>query len=943
MFGLAKIWKRFAGRHYRKFVKSCEPIIARIHAFDEQFNGLDDEQLKAKTAEFRARIAAGESSDSLLPEAFAVVKNACRRLRGSTVMVCGQSQRWEMVPYDVQLIGAIALNSRKIAEMATGEGKTLVATMPLYLNALTGNNCQLVTVNDYLARRDSEWMGHLYHFLGLTVGCIQNSMNSEERRVAYGRDITYGTAAEFGFDYLRDNGLAMSTGEQVQRGHHFCIVDEIDSILIDEARTPLIISGPAEADRSAPFKELEPAVERLVRLQTQLCNRLVLEARDKLERSPQDPAILRLLFQVHLGMPKHRQLLKLLENGTIQKQLERFQAEMTSELRREEQFQLKEELYFTIEERQNTADLTERGRQALYPNNPDAFVLPDLATLFAELDRDDGKSFQEKTLARQRLEAESQVIGQRIHCIGQLLKAHTLFERDRQYIVADGQILIVDPNTGRAMPGRRWSDGLHQAIEAKEHLAIQGENRTFASITIQNYFRLYGKLAGMTGTAETEAQEFHDIYGLDVVVIPTNRPCLRIDENDVIYKTRREKYLAVLEDIRTAHDRGQPVLVGTTSVEASELLSKMLQHSKLPHSVLNAKFHETEANIIARAGERGAITIATNMAGRGTDIKLGEGVDQLGGLKVLGTERHESRRIDRQLRGRCARQGDRGSSKFFISLEDDLMRLFASRGPISALLDRTFKEGDVLAHPLLNRSIASAQKKVEQQNYAIRKRLLEYDDVLNRQREVIYLLRNEMLRAEAPLTIIWDLLEEEIRETLEKSVDSAAAIDKLNYLFPLNLDPSILDRPTTDDCVAAILERLRLAYRAKQSIEDHDELQWLERLTFLQSLDRRWQDHLSQMEDLRRNVGLRGYAQKNPLYEYKAEAFTSFEELIGAIRQDTAFLLFRSASNEASFRSLLQRLQEENFSGARDRTSAAGPGTLDHCNGEKKRKKCCRK
>lgn len=942
MFGLARIWKRFAGRHYRKFVKSCEPIIARIHAFDEQFSGLDDEQLREKTTEFRGRVAAGESLESILPEAFAVVKNACRRLVGSTVMVCGQSQRWEMAPYDVQLIGAIALNSRKIAEMATGEGKTLVATMPLYLNALTGKNCQLVTVNDYLARRDSEWMGHLYNFLGLTVGCIQNSMNSEERRVAYGRDITYGTAAELGFDYLRDNGLAMAADEQVQRDHYFCIVDEIDSILIDEARTPLIISGPAQTDRLAPFKELEPAIERLVRLQTQLCNRLILEAREKLAKNPGDPSVLRLLFQVHLGMPKHRQLLKLLENGSLQKQLERFQGEMTSELRRDEQFRLKEELYFTVEERQNSADLTERGRQTLYPENPDAFVLPDLTTLFSEIDHDSTKSFQEKTLQRQRLEAESQIIGQQIHCIGQLLKAHTLFERDRQYIVAEGQILIVDPNTGRAMPGRRWSDGLHQAIEAKEHLAIQGENRTFASITIQNYFRLYEKLAGMTGTAETEAQEFHDIYGLTVVLIPTNRPCRRIDENDVIYKTRREKYLAVLEDIGAAHERGQPILVGTTSVDASELLSKMLQHNKLPHSVLNAKYHEAEANIIARAGQRGAITIATNMAGRGTDIKLGEGVNELGGLKVLGTERHESRRIDRQLRGRCARQGDNGSSKFFISLEDDLMRLFASRGPISALLDRTFKEGDVLAHPLLNRSIANAQKKVEQQNYAIRKRLLEYDDVLNRQREVIYLLRNDMLRADDPLPIIWDLLEEEIRETIEKSESPAAAIDKLNYLFPLNLDLNILDRPTANDCVAAVMDRLQLTYRAKQAVEERNQLQQLERLTFLQSLDRRWQDHLSQMEDLRRNVGLRGYAQKNPLYEYKAEAFTSFEELIRAIRQDTAFLLFRSASNEAAFQSLLKRLKEQNFSDGPAATRT-GPNDRCSCGSGKKHRKCCGK
>jgi preprotein translocase subunit SecA len=917
MLWLSGIWRHFAGRHYRKFIKQCAPVIRQIHRFDESYGSLTDEELRGKTEEFKKRILAGESPDWLLPEAFAVVMSACRRLCGKTLLVCGQFQKWEMVPYDEQLMGGIALHSRKIAELATGEGKTLMATLPLYLNALTGKNCQLVTVNDYLARRDSEWMGNVYDMLGLSVGCIQNGMPPNARKKAYACDITYGTASEFGFDYLRDNGLASSAEEQVQREHFFCIVDEVDSILIDEARTPLIISGPMGEDRMGPFKELCPAVAKLADLQLQLCNRLVTEAKEALDKKPNDESALRKLAQVRMAMPTHRQLLKLVESNAIERKLDRLERELGSELRRDEKFRLKEELYFTIDERQNSADLTELGRQTLYPDDPDSFLLPDLSAVFAEIERNSELDGTEKDKIKQAATVRLEEIGQRIHCIGQLLRAHTLFERDQHYIVHNGQVVIVDANTGRAMPGRRWSDGLHQAIEAKEGLEIQRENRTFATITIQNYFRMYEKLAGMTGTAETEAHEFRDIYGVSVVVIPTHRPCIRRDADDEIYKTRREKYAAVIRDIEEAHKRGQPVLVGTTSVEASQLIDKMLQHNGLPHTVLNAKFHEMEANIIAKAGAIGAITIATNMAGRGTDIKLADGAAELGGLLVLGTERHEARRIDRQLRGRCARQGDPGSSKFYISLEDDLMRLFANRGAIGAMLERTFKEGDVLTHPLLNRSIGHAQKKIEQQNYSIRKRLLQYDDVLNTQREVIYSLRNSVLRDGDSRPVLWEFVGDFIARFLadgQNPKNAVAATDRSIYdplrgIFPIKFTDEELTPMDDTQRQKFLIERVREAYAVKEKIEDAVSLRRLEKIILLRAIDTHWQQHLSAMDDLRHSVGLRAYAQKNPLYEYKTEAFAQFEDLLHAIHRDVAFAMFRSATSLNAFRNLVRQLQ----------------------------------
>ena len=970
--------KHFVGRHYKKFYKECLPIVEKINTIEEQFKTLSNEELQAKTEQFKQRYAQGESLDALLPEAFATVKNAARRLVGTQAEVCGHVLTWDMIHYDVQLIGGIALHRGYIAEMATGEGKTLVATLPLYLNALSGKNCQLVTVNDYLARRDSTWMGHLFNFLGLTVGCIQHDMDPSERQEAYRKDITYGTASEFGFDYLRDNGMALRAEDQVQRDHYYCIVDEVDSILIDEARTPLIISGVEEDDDSgALFLQLKMGVQRIYRLQNNLCAELMEQAKPLL--APESKAEdlekgLEKLYQIKLGNPKNRLLMHVLEEGRVRRAFDKFETQMAADFNRDRAYKLKEELYYTIEEQHHQADLTEKGRNTLKPNEPDAFTLPDLPTIFSEIEGDTELSPQQKQGRRQEAENLFNARSSTIHCLSQLLRAYTLYQRDDQYVVMDGKVIIIDENTGRAMPGRRWSDGLHQAVEAKEGIMPEKESKTYATITLQNYFRMYEKLAGMTGTAETEAQEFFDIYRLKVMAIPTHRPCIRIDDNDVIYKTRRAKYKAVIKDIEEAYKKGQPVLVGTTSVEASEILSKMLKGAKVPHNVLNAKYHQQEAEIVAQAGQEKAVTIATNMAGRGTDIKLGEGVADLGGLLVLGTERHESRRIDRQLRGRCSRQGDPGHSKFFISLEDDLMRLFATSGRIGAFLERSMAEDEELTHPFLNHSIQSAQKKVEQRNYSIRKRLLQYDDVLNRQREIIYSLRNETLRTEKPIELVWELIEEEIDNRLTALDDGKNIINRndvlinlvswLNLQFPLFLEVEALKNKSKQDLKAEILEKLHSYYEAKQSIEGEEISQQIARWVLLRAIDRNWQNQLTEMEDLRQSIGLRGYGQKDPLIEYKTEAYHFFESMVAQMRQDVCFQLFRSSTQPENIDALIQKISQRiHFSSSEEVTDVGtakpkpvelpkpvkrdlpkvGRNDVCPCGSGKKFKKCCGK
>ncbi|MDW7996663.1 MAG: preprotein translocase subunit SecA, partial [Bacteroidota bacterium] len=716
---------------FRSIIRErAEPYRREIESLREQLRFHDlsyEERLEvydrlAKLDEEEYRVIQS-TLDELLPRAYAVVKEVCRRLTVSqyTYEVVGHPVVWDMIPFDVQLMGAVALHQGKIAEMATGEGKTLVAVMPLYLNALPGRGVHLVTVNDYLARRDAEWMGPVFRMLGITVGCIQAQMSISERQKQYQCDITYGTNSEFGFDYLRDN-MVLDPNDIVQREHWYAIVDEVDSILIDEARTPLIISGPVVASNEE-FVRMNPRVKRLVEAQTRLINQLVAEAERLLpatEKEARERAG-KLLLQAHRGLPKHKRLLKLLAEGETKELLH--QTELYY-LRDQgiHLHELDEELYYTIDEKTHQVDISEKGRQLLAQagEDPDMFLIPDVGTEISLVEQDSELSVEDKQRRKDeifRLYAER---SERVHVVNQLLRAYSLYERDVDYVVQDGKVKIVDEFTGRILEGRRYSDGLHQAIEAKEGVTVEQDTQTLATITIQNYFRLYRKLAGMTGTAETEAAEFDKIYGLDVVVIPTNKPVIRQDMDDLVFRTKREKYNAVIQEIQRQLERGRAVLVGTTSVEVSETLSRMLRRLGIPHNVLNAKHHQREAEIIAQAGRKGAVTIATNMAGRGTDIKLDPGVRSAGGLAVLGTERHEARRIDRQLRGRSGRQGDPGTSQFFVSLEDDLLRLFG--GPrIAAIMQRLkVPEGEPIQHPMITKAIERAQKKVEEQNFAIR-------------------------------------------------------------------------------------------------------------------------------------------------------------------------------------------------------------------------------
>jgi len=870
----------------------------------------------------------------------------------------------------VQLIGGYALHSGRIAEMATGEGKTLVATLPVYLNALTGRGVHLVTVNDYLAARDSEWMGAIYKFLGLTVGCILHDQSPKVRREQYNCDITYGTNAEFGFDYLRDNGMAARREEQVQRGHYYAIVDEVDSILIDEARTPLIISGPSVHTYDEQFGQWKPLVESLVRAQERLCARFLSEAGESIKKlhptdgsNPQNPEALEreagmLLFRVKTGQPKSEGLMKFLEDPENLKLMNQAELELHKDQKKVDLYREKEELLYAIDEKGFEADLTEKGRNFINPKDPEAFVLPELTTALHEIDTgpepDARKRLEAKTKVQQDFEAKAQ----KIHAISQLLKAYSLYQLDVEYVIQDNKVLIVDQHTGRLMPGRRWSDGLHQAVEAKEGVEIERETQTLATITIQNYFRLYQKLAGMTGTAETEASEFFDIYKLGVLVIPTNEPCIRKDGNDAVYKTKREKFAAVLNEIRQTHALGRPILVGTVSVEVSEQLSRMLKREGIIHSVLNAKYHQQEAEIITRAGQRGAVTIATNMAGRGTDIKLGPGVAEIGGLHVLATERHEARRIDRQLRGRCARQGDPGSSHFYIGLEDDLMRLFGSDRIVKMMERMGLEEGQELTHPWLNRSIQQAQKRVEEHNFQIRKRTLEFDDVMNKQREVIYGFRNEIIHADDVRDRLMDIMEEVVVDKVAQFTKADSDIgewkvrplaDWVNLNFPIGLPEAEIAKAADsgkespvpgslfDGLSAAqfavcnfISDAVRKAYDIKISFENPDALKEVERFTILSAIDRLWQEHLYEMDSLRYSIGLRGYGQRDPLIEYKAEAFKIFDELMVSVKTEICHNIFRSASSMMAFENFLKNVPQQTL---HQTASAFGGGTATASSG----------
>ena len=938
----------FGTRHDRER-KRYRPIIEQIHREEERLKTLSEAELKDQTRKFRERIAErvgpvkreldqarqrrhdcadpaeqdrletqiqqleirykkelAKVLDELLPEAFATVREACRRLLGTKLTVTGHELTWDMVPYDEQLMGGIVLHQGKIAEMATGEGKTLVATLPLYLNALAGRGAHLVTVNNYLARRDSQWMGHVYRYLGLTVGCLDDTPpQSPERRAAYQCDITYGTNNEFGFDYLRDN-MVFSLDQRVQREHAYAIIDEVDSILIDEARTPLIISGPVGNESDEKYAQFNRQVVDLVRKQNAVVSNLLSEAEQLLERGDLQEAARR-LYLCQLGMPKNKKLLKLLQEPGVKQAVQRVELDHIADrklpTRQQTMRNLEEQLYFVLDEKGHAVHLTDRGAEAMSPQDPHLFIVPDISEAIHAVDRDPSLSPAERLQKRREIEAEYAVKSEKLHIIHKLLQAHALYEKEVDYLVQDGQVVIVDEFTGRIMPGRRWADGLHQAVEAKEGVQVKGETQTLATITIQNYFRMYDKLAGMTGTAETEETEFYQIYGLEVVVIPTHKPVRRVDEDDQIFRTRREKFNAVVDEVERLHELGLPVLIGTVSVEVSETLSKMLKRRGLKHEVLNAKYHEREAEIVAQAGRKGAITIATNMAGRGTDIKLDPELDLTmnpAGLQIIGTERHESRRIDRQLRGRSGRQGDPGRSVFFLSLEDDLMRLFGSDRIARWMGKGDAPEGEVLVHPWLTRAIGQAQKRVELQNFQARKRLLEYDDVMNQQREVIYSLRlfalerGEQLKAEA-----LRMVEQALERTVEMQLGQAERPEQLDrpalettLLQQFLVSAEEVTDPARTPTPAKILEAVKAAGRATfqrkleylrefgRQIGVEDVEGQVLSTVMLTVLDEKWKDHLYDLDQLRHAIQYRAYGQKDPLVEYKREAYEMFEDLM---------------------------------------------------------------
>ena len=913
--------------------------------------------------------------DEVLPVAFSIVKESAKRFSENEEIVVtatdfdrtlaatkdfvriegdkaiwqnhwnagGNDTVWNMVHYDVQLFGGVVLHKGKIAEMATGEGKTLVATLPVFLNALTGNGVHVVTVNDYLAKRDSEWMGPLYMFHGLSVDCIdRHQPNSDARRQAYLADITFGTNNEFGFDYLRDN-MAISPKDLVQRQHNYAIVDEVDSVLIDDARTPLIISGPVPKGEDQLFEQLRPLVERLVEKQKELATKYLSEAKRLInsnDKKEVEEGFLA-LFRSHKALPKNKALIKFLSEQGIKAGMLKTE-EIYMEQNNKRMHEATDPLYFVIDEKLNSVDLTDKGVDLITGNSedPTLFVLPDIAAQLSELENEHGLSDEQKLEKKDALLTNYAIKSERVHTINQLLKAYTMFEKDDEYVVIDGQVKIVDEQTGRIMEGRRYSDGLHQAIEAKEGVKVEAATQTFATITLQNYFRMYHKLSGMTGTAETEAGELWDIYKLDVVVIPTNRPIARKDMNDRVYKTKREKYKAVIEEIEQLVQAGRPVLVGTTSVEISEMLSKMLTMRKIEHSVLNAKLHQKEAEIVAKAGFSCAVTIATNMAGRGTDIKLSPEVKAAGGLAIIGTERHESRRVDRQLRGRAGRQGDPGSSVFFVSLEDDLMRLFASDRLANWMDKMGFKEGEMIEHSMISKSIERAQKKVEENNFGIRKRLLEYDDVMNKQRTVVYTKRRHALMGERIgmdiVDMIWDRcvnaveqpdyedVKMEILQTLametpfsEEDLRNKKKEDLAEQTFQ---EAMTLFKRKTERMAAIANPVIKQVYEAqghmyenimipitdgkrmynisvnlKEAYETESKaiVKAFEKAILLHTIDDAWKENLRELDELKHSVQNASYEQKDPLLIFKLESVTLFDNMVGKINNNTISILMR--------------------------------------------------
>jgi len=1032
--------KAFVGDKSEKDVKAIQPLINKVKSFESALKALSHDELRSKTAEFKAKIQQARAEkdakivslkqdaeqtqdidarediyaeidkiekeayeisekvlNEILPEAFAVVKETARRFKENTSITvtatpkdrelsatksyiaiegdnatwanswnaAGKAITWDMIHYDVQLIGGVVLHQGKIAEMQTGEGKTLVATLPLYLNALTGNGVHLVTVNDYLAKRDSTWKAPLFEFHGLTVDCIDNHQpNSPERRKAYEADITYGTNNEFGFDYLRDN-MAHAPEDLVQRKHNYAIVDEVDSVLIDDARTPLIISGPVPQGDRHEFNELKPKVENLVTLQRKLATDCLTEAKRLFKEGNTKDAGFNLL-RSYRALPKSKALIKFLSEEGVKQLLQKTENQYMQDNNREMP-KIDEALYFVIEEKNNQVELTDNGIQFL-STDTDAqfFILPDIGTGIAQIEKEN-LAAEEMAERKEELFRDFSVKSERIHTLTQLLKAYTLFEKDTEYVIMDNKVMIVDEQTGRIMDGRRYSDGLHQAIEAKENVKIEAATQTFATVTLQNYFRMYSKLGGMTGTASTEAGEFWEIYKLDVVEIPTNRPMARKDKDDLIYRTVREKFNAVIEDVVQLSNSGRPVLIGTTSVEISELLSRMLKIRGIQHNVLNAKMHKSEAEIVAEAGKPGVVTIATNMAGRGTDIKLSDEVKKAGGLAIIGTERHDSRRVDRQLRGRAGRQGDVGSSQFYVSLEDNLMRLFGSER-VAKVMDRIgLKEGEVIQHSMMTKSIERAQKKVEENNFGVRKRLLEYDDVMNAQREVVYKRRRHALHGERLKVDIANMMYDTCELVVEQN---KLAGDFKNYEFELIRYFSISspvseadfgklsNREITGKTYKAVLEHYndKIARNAAEAfpiiknVYENNNGQYLriivpftdgikslnvvtdlekaynsegktlvtdfEKNITLAIVDEAWKKHLRKMDELKQSVQLAVHEQKDPLLIYKFEAFNLFKKMIDDVNKEVISFLFKGdlpSQNTSEIQEAKQVQQKENY------------------------------
>lgn len=1022
-------------------LKKIWPVADQVKSYEEAVKALSDEELKQKTVEFKSLIKENtaevsekieeikrkmdsndesisleerrefsetlealeaewleileETLEEILPEAYAVLKDTCRRFVGKKWKVAGNEIVWDMIPYDVQLVGAIAMHKSSIAEMKTGEGKTLAAIFPSYLNALAGRGVHVVTVNTYLAQRDAEWNEPIFNFHGLTVDCIDRyDPNTEARRKAYRADITYGTNNEFGFDYLRDN-MVIEEEQLVQRHHHYAIIDEVDSILIDEARTPLIISGPVpQSTGQQKYQEMKPRVEALVNAQKKLVASLVSEAEKHLEEGDEEKAGLA-LFRAERGFPKNGKFRKLMQEAHYQRLVQQTESFYLADNAKNMPV-VDEHLYYAVDMKQKSIEMTEKGREFItsVKEDPDFFVIPDLGTETSVIE-EESETLQKEKIAEieatkefsddykskkiSEIKQEVQQIrekklnelhqlfaerGDRLHTINQLLKAYTLFEREEEYIVQDSKVQIVDEHTGRVLSGRRYSDGLHQAIEAKENVKIEAATQTYATITLQNYFRMYHKLSGMTGTAATEEGEFNEIYSLDVTVIPTNRPIARADKEDLIFRTKREKFKATIDKIKEYHSNGQPVLVGTTSVDISETISRMLKREKIPHNVLNAKQHARESEIVAQAGQPGAVTVATNMAGRGTDIKLTDQVKEAGGLAILGTARHESRRIDLQLRGRAGRQGDPGETQFYVSLEDELMTLFGGTDRIANIMDKlNFDEGEVIQHPWVTKSLERAQKKVEQNNFSIRKRQLEFDDVLNNQRKVVYSRRRHALIGDQLQSDIFDMLENLVTYIVDEYYPNGE-FEKLRdevlrlLAVEVELDLERWAALGDDGLIDHIIERAYEVYRRKEELiskplyriieqimasdaekkpskiqvifsdgmrrmrivvdvdkafhnEGREVTRALERSAILSTIDNKWMEHLRELDTVKEGIGLRSFGQKDPLLEYKREAFEMFKVLIDEINKEAISLIWKAIPEMQQDPNRIQQAQKE--------------------------------